>query len=157
MTKVSLRLGTCWLATVVVFLLVTIQPAANNLEQRDKSALYGLYYGDWDDQDYSLAIVISPNGKPIPPKANDPDAPTQPGFYVEQNQFAFAETAFSSQVFSFQTKVVSGTSYYFRGRFGHEQVEDISDVPFLQGYLRETKDGKVTREKKVRFVHAVIL
>jgi hypothetical protein len=119
--------------------------------------LYGLYYADCDEEPDCPAVVISGDGKPIPPKANDPDAPTHPGLHVGQWRFPFAWSHFSPQSFSFRTARVGDTVYSFQGRFGHEQVDVISGVPYLEGVLTEMHNGRVLLRKKVHFGHAVIL
>jgi hypothetical protein len=115
---------------------------------------YGLYYCDEGSQ---LALVISPDGKPIPPKLNDPDAPTQPGLYVDQQRFDFARSQFSANGFSFRTKKLRGTSYSFRGQFGRAVVDVIPDVPYLAGTLLEVRNGRIVRKVQLHFGHAVIL
>jgi len=124
----------------------------------DKAAdFYGLYYSECDEKLQCPALVISSDGKPIPPKANDPDAPTHPGLHVSQRLFPFAWSQFSPQGFAFRTGRVGHTAYSFQGRFGRENVDVIPDVPYLVGVLKETRNGRVVSKKKVHFGHAVIL
>jgi hypothetical protein len=118
---------------------------------------YGLYYAECDEKLQCPAFVISSDGKPIPPKSNDPDAPTHPGLHVSQRLFPFAWSQFSPQGFAFRTGRVGHTAYSFQGRFGRENVDVIPDVPYLVGVLTETHDGRVVSKKKVHFGHAVIL
>jgi hypothetical protein len=118
---------------------------------------YGLYYSECDEKLQCPALVISSDGKPIPPKANDPDAPTHPGLHVSQRLFPFAWSQFSPQGFAFRTGRVGHTAYSFQGRFGRENVDVIPDVPYLVGVLKETRNGRVVSKKKVHFGHAVIL
>jgi len=119
--------------------------------------LYGLYYGDCDEEPDCPALVISDDGKPIPPKANDPGAPTLPGLHVGQRLFPFAWSRLSPQGFSFRTARVGHTVYSFQGRFGRGDVDVISAVPYLAGVLTEMRDGRVLLRKKMHFGHAVIL
>jgi hypothetical protein len=120
--------------------------------------LYGLYYAYENDQETPFAaLVFSSDGKPIPPKANDEDAPTQPGLHIGQQRFPFAWSRFSPQGFSFRTARIGDTEYSFRGRFGREQVDIISGGPYLVGVLMERRNGRVPLRKKVHFGHAVIL
>ena len=119
--------------------------------------LYGLYYAACDEEPDCPALVISSDGKPIPPKANDPGAPTHPGLHLGQRLFPFAWSRFSPQGFSFRTARVGHAVYSFQGRFGREEVDVISDVPYLAGVLTEMRNGRVLLRKKMHFGHAVIL
>jgi hypothetical protein len=141
------------------FMLITavlVMPLASAGQKTENTIheFYGLYYCDQGGQ---LALVISPDGKPIPPKLNDPDAPTQPGLYVDQQRFDFARSQFSSGGFSFRTKKIKGTLFSFRGQFGREEVDVIPNVPYLTGTLREVRNGHLVREVQLHFGHAVIL
>lgn len=100
-------------------------------EKHCSDYLYGLYYGSWDNKGDDLAFVISSDGKSIPPKSNDPDAPTIPGFYAGEKRYEFSETKVSTKEIFFQTKEVDGTVFSFRGRFGCEPVDVIPEVPFF--------------------------
>ncbi|HEV1994088.1 MAG TPA: SGNH/GDSL hydrolase family protein [Candidatus Acidoferrum sp.] len=133
-------------------------PVAKQTEQEMVSELYGLYYVDLGEQGSGeTALVISPDGKPIPPKENDPDAPTEPGFHTNGQHFKFAWSQLTLQDFSFRTVNVNGSEYSFQGQFGREQVDVIPDVPYLEGVLTEKRDSNIVRAKKVHFGHAVIL
>jgi hypothetical protein len=125
-------------------------------EDKNKD-LYGLYYADCNEEPDCPELVISAGGKPIPPKANDPDAPTHPGLHVGQRRFPFARSRISPRSFSFRTARVGDTAYSFQGRFGREQIDVISGVPCLEGVLTEMRNGRVWLRKKVHFGHAVIL
>jgi len=119
-----------------------------------------LYYGNWDDHGnealQELAFVISPNGLPIPPKTNDPEAPTIPGLYVREKRYAFVWSKLSRKRFSFQTKAIDQTIFSFHGRFGWEPFDDDVDTPFLDGELKELRNGQLIRRKRVHFGHAVV-
>ena len=119
--------------------------------------LYGLYYGSWDNKGSDLAFVISSDGKPIPPKSNDPDAPTLPGFYVGEKRYEFDSSRVSAKEMSFQTKQVDGTVFSFQGRFGCEPVDVIPEVPYFAGELKEMRNGRLIRKKSLHFGHAVVL
>lgn len=145
---------------VILALTLLLQSAAASQQtaQQSVSGFYGLYYAYESNQETELAaLVISSDGRPIPPKANDPEAPTQPGLHIGQQRFPFAWSHFSPQRFSFRTVRIGGTEYSFRGQFGREQVDVISAVPYLVGVLTEIRDGHVRVKKKVHFGHAVIL
>lgn len=149
----------CAVAAVAVALIP--QQAASSSQQGEEQTVrdfYGLYYVDWDNRPIGLvALVISPDGQPIPPKENDPDAPTQPGFHIGQQRFPFAWSRFSSQGFSFRTVRVGETKFSFRGRFRREQVASISGVPYLAGMLVEIRNGRIVKSKRVHFSHAAVL
>jgi hypothetical protein len=118
---------------------------------------YGLYYADWDKDEASASLVISPDGKPIPPKANDPDAPTQPGFYLHNQRYAFASLKLSASEAAFTTKEMNALRFSFKGRFGREGVESIENVPYLEGTIAQTDSAGRTQTRKIHFGHAVIL
>jgi len=143
---------------VFAFVHALAIPATGQTDGQRMHEFCGLYYGDWNGPESDpVALEISPDGKPIPPKANDPDAPTQPGLHVGQRNFQFLRSRLSSQGFSFRTVSANGTEFSFHGRFGREDVGSLSNVPYLQGILTEKKDGRVVRTKSVHFGHAVVL
>ena len=122
--------------------------------------LYGLYYPDpgFDERGSGESgLVISEDGNPIPPKENDPDAPTLPGLHVNGRHFKFAWSRLTLQGFVFRTVTVDGREYSFEGKFGREQADVIPDVPFLAGVLTEKRNSRVVQRKKVHFGHAVVL
>ena len=117
----------------------------------------GLYYlDDTRDGASDMAFVITRDGGAIPPKSNDPAAPTLQGLHVDGTRFRFAARSVSTKRISFRTLTVRGVSYRFSGRVGYERVESIDDVPYILGTLSTTRNGK-TFTRKVRFVHAVVL
>jgi len=118
---------------------------------------YGLYYADWDNDESSVSLVLSPDGKPIPPKGNDPDAPTQPGFYLHNQRYSFASLKLSAATLAFTTKEVNGLRFSFMGRFGRQSEDEIVDVPYIDGTITQTKPGGRAQTRKIRFGHAVIL
>lgn len=126
-------------------------------EKHCSDYLYGLYYGSWNNKDSDLAFVISADGKPIPPKSNDPEAPTAPGFYVGEKRYEFAWSKATAKELSFQTKEVDGTVFSFQGRFGCESVDVIPEVPYFAGELKETRNGRLIQKKSLHFGHAVVL
>ncbi|HXN96387.1 MAG TPA: SGNH/GDSL hydrolase family protein [Candidatus Acidoferrales bacterium] len=86
-------------------------PVAKQTEQEIISELYGLYYVDLGDQEIGeTALVISPDGRPIPKKENDPEAPTLPGFHFHRKHFKFAWSQFSPQGFAFRTVSIDGVA-----------------------------------------------
>jgi hypothetical protein len=143
--------------TLLAVLLMPLASAGQKVEQQSVDGLYGLYYGTWGGQEADVALVISSDGQPIPRKENDSSAPTHPGFYLGERQFEFATSRFSPEAFFFRTKTVNGTLFSFHGRFAREQIDVIPDVPYLEGELKEMRNGRVVRRKKVHFSHAVVL
>lgn len=132
-------------------------PVIDDEERELLRDFFGLYYLDLGEQSGETALVISPNGKPIPPKENDPQAPTLPGFHVNGKYFKFLWSRISQAGFAFRTVNIDGTEYLFHGKFGREKVDVIPEVPYLAGLLAERRDSRVVRQKKVHFAHAVVL
>jgi lysophospholipase L1-like esterase len=133
---------------------------AEQTAQEQIRDLYGLYYPDPDLGELGggeTGLVISPDGKPIPQKENDPEAPTSPGLHINGRHFPFTWSQLSAQGFAFRTVSVDGTEYSFEGRFGREQVDVIPEVPYLAGVLTEERNSRAVRTKKVHFGHAVVL
>jgi|SRR5580704_492926 hypothetical protein len=141
---------------ILAAILIPLTLGGQQKEKHCSDFQYGLYYGSWDNQGSDLAFVISTNDQPIPPKANDPDAPTKPGFYKGEQRFNFASSQFTPQSFSFRTVGIDGRTFSFRGRFGCEAVDVIPEVPYLEGELTEMRNGHVVRKKKIHFGHAAI-
>ena len=133
-----------WWTSSLIAALLLLHPAAFAQQTRLEkvSEFYGLYYSEANIQENpKIALVLSPDGRPIPPKMNDDEAPTQPGLYIGTQRFPFAWSRASSVGGSFRTVRVGGTEYSFRGRFGREQVDVISGVPYFEGTLTEKQMG----------------
>ncbi len=149
----------CWTSSLFAALLLLHSAAFAQQARLEKvSEFYGLYYSAANiAENPQIALVLSPDGRPIPHKMNDEQAPTQQGLYIGTQRFPFAWSRVSSAGGSFRTVRVGGTEYSFCGQFGREQVDVISGVPFLEGTLTEKQSGRVVLKKKVHFGHAVIL
>ncbi len=132
-------------------------PVIDDEERELLRDFFGLYYLDLGEQSGETALVISPDGKPIPPKENDPQAPRLPGLHVKGKYFKFLWSRISQGGFAFRTVNIEGTEYLFHGKFGREKVDVIPEVPYLSGLLSEKHDSSLVRQKKVHFAHAVVL
>ena len=132
-------------------------PVIDDEERELLRDFFGLYYLDLGEQSGETALVISPDGKPIPPKENDPQAPRLPGLHVKGKYFKFLWSRISQGGFAFRTEKIEGTEYLFHGKFGREKVDVIPEVPYLSGLLSEKHDSSLVRQKKVHFGHAVVL
>ena len=132
-------------------------PVIDDEERELLRDFFGLYYLDLGEQSGETALVISPDGKPIPPKENDPQAPRLPGLHVKGKYFKFLWSRISQGGFAFRTEKIEGTEYLFHGKFGREKVDVIPEVPYLSGLLSEKHDSSLVRQKKVHFAHAVVL
>jgi lysophospholipase L1-like esterase len=133
-------------------------PVIDDEEKEVLREFYGLYYADWEAQGGGeTALVISPDGRPITKKENDPQAPTLPGLRTNGKYFKFLWSRISPGGFAFRTVNIDGTEYLFHGKFGREKVDVIPEVPYLAGLLAERRDSRVVRQKKVHFAHAVVL
>jgi hypothetical protein len=87
MKEHSVKLLNSWIVPLLVALQFSLAPAGQQADKQSVDDLYGLYYGDWDKQGSDLAIVISPDGQPIPPKENDPQAPDSPWLLCRRAAF----------------------------------------------------------------------
>jgi|GEM_PF-4330915 len=128
--------------------------------EAQKGGFYGLYYLASKDHSDERKLIISDDGEAIPPKANDPDEATLPGFYLSHEyRLDFAEIEIIGKSIFFRTRESSGSYVEFRGVFGEEIDPNFSDdipIPFIKGTLRAFKNGKVVKSESVRFGHAVI-
>jgi len=146
------------LALSMILLTLPTTCIGQRASANPSEGLFGLYYAVTNDaKSDQVMLVISPDGRPISPKANDPDAPTQPGLHIGEQHYPFAWSRLSSKGFSFRTVSMNGVGFSFNGRFGREQVESIGDVPYLAGTLAEIRNGRLIQKKTVHFGHAVIL
>jgi len=117
-------------------------------------AMYdGLFYvmsGNWRNDWRSL--VISYNDGPIEPKANDPDAPTIPGFYPSSGKrFDFEYVEVIRKKVTFQTRTIDGVSYAFSGRSGQEIVQGFDPrtlVPFIKRIIDYNKAGENRKKRE---------
>jgi len=120
----------------------------------------GLYYVASSDNSDERELVLSSDDKPIPQKANEPDAPTIPGFYLlRSKRIAFEKVEVIGKKVYFKTRAVRGISYEFRGTAGEEIIpkfDDTTPVPFIKGKLIKLKKGKIVKTERIKFGHAVI-
>lgn len=119
----------------------------------------GLFFVESSDVDDSRALVLSSNNKPIPPKANEPDAPTIPGYYLSYTKrLPFSKVEVIGKKVYFKTRSVGGVSYEFRGTAGAEIDPEFTDpIQFIKGTMTKFKRGKVVKTQKLKFGHAVVL
>lgn len=119
------------MALIALFLLETATIGQQSQLQKI-SNFYGLYYADENDQGAIFAaLVFSSDGRPIPPKANDEDAPTQAGLYIGQQRFPFAWSHFSPQGFSFRTARIGDTEYSFSADLDVKRSMSYPECPIL--------------------------
>jgi hypothetical protein len=145
-----------WAACLVLFAGSVF--AGSVYQKRRWPDAEGLYYldGGLDSED-NIALVISLDRRPIPPKDNDPSAPTLPSLHVIGVRFKLRSFSLSRRQLTFHTVSVGSVSYSFNGYVGREDVDIIKDVPFLKGALVKRVRGRVVERRRARFVHAVIL
>jgi len=155
--------------TIVILLICLLNPLALGLNQQKrrfsskyvKPSVGGLFYAADGLDKYDLrALVISYDDQPIEPKANDPDAPTIPGFYPSDNErYDFEHIEVIRKRVYFRTRSVRGISYEFSGTSGKEFIVDFDPsvpVPFIKGTLTKLKNGRAVKRERVKFGHAVI-
>jgi len=119
----------------------------------------GLFFVESSNDSDSRALVLSSNNKPILPKSNEPDAPTVPGYYLSYTKrLAFQKVEVIGKKVYFETRSVGGVSYEFRGTAGAEVDPEFTDpIQFIKGTMTRFKRGKIVKNEKIRFGHAVIL
>lgn len=117
-----------------------------------------MYYGDNLFENGNASLVISFENKPIPPKANEPDSPTIPGFYPKGNErFPFLEIKVIRNQVYFKTDSISGVRFEFKGVTGKEFDSELNTyVPFIVGVVTRFQDDKPNKRQKITFGHAVI-
>lgn len=110
-----------------------------------------------DPQDLSdePALVLSFDNKPIARTADDPDAPTQPGFYLSSRvRIPFERVEVIGMNVYFKTISVGGVNYEFSGLSGEEvgpTLDAPTKVPFIKGILSKSRDGKSESEEEIKF------
>src|SRR5262249_37241951 len=154
------------LATIVSFCLISIAPVTAHQQSKSstkyvKPSIYdGLFYIVSDSAMPGRALVLSYEDQPIGPKANDPDAPTQPGFYPSPDKrYEFARVTVIRKKVYFKTRVIDGVNYLFSGVSGQAPIPGFDPsipVPFIRGALVTLKNGKRVKSERVKFGHAVI-
>ncbi len=133
-------------------------PDVSKYETQDW-AVFGLYLLDSKDIP-GAKLIISDDNQPIPPKVNNPDEVTIPGFYLSREErMDFERVSVVGKQVSFKTREIDGIYYEFDGTSGDEIIPDFSSdvpVPFIMGTLRKIENGKVLKTEKVKFGHVVI-
>jgi hypothetical protein len=150
------------LCPIVLLTLVAASQRPSPSSKYVNPAVYdGLFYvvsGDWRSN--TRALVLSYSDNPIEPKANDPDAPTIPGFYPSrEKRFDFERVEVVRNKVYFKTRGVEGISYVFSGTSGKAGIRNFDPtilVPFIRGSLVTLRNGKAIKSEKVKFGHAVI-
>ena len=150
------------LSPIVLLTLVAASQRPSHSSKYVNPAVYdGLFYvvsGDWRSN--TRALVLSYSDNPIEPKANDPEAPTMPGFYpTPERRFDFERVEVVRKKVYFKTRSVDGVSYVFYGISGQTVVRNFDPtirVPFIRGTLVTLKNGKTMKSEHVKFGHAII-
>ena len=119
----------------------------------------GLFFVQSSNDSDGRALVLSSNNKPIPPKANEPDAPNVPGYYLSYTKrLPFSKVEVIGKKVYFKTRSVSGVSYEFRGTAGEENDPEFTAlIQFIKGTMTKFKRGKIVKTEKIEFGHAVVL
>ena len=119
----------------------------------------GLFFVESSNDSENRALVLSSNNKPIPPKANEPDAPTIPGYYLSYTKrLTFSKVEVIGRKVYFKTRSVGGISYEFRGTAGEEKDSYFTEpIQFIKGTMTKFKRGKVVKAEKIKFGHAVVI
>ncbi len=119
----------------------------------------GLFFVESSDANDSRALVLSSNNKPIPPKANEPDAPTVPGYYLSYTKrVAFEKVEVIGRKVFFRTRSVGDIIYEFRGTAGKDIDSEFNKpIQFTKGTMTKLKKRKIVKSVKMSFNHAVVL
>jgi hypothetical protein len=123
----------------------------------------GLYYlevseaAQWPD----ASLVISHDGNAVPPKSNDPDAPTVPGFYTpwgpDERRYVLHGVVIQGTHVAFDTEPNDGKRFTFHGTVSEESDDELRlTYPVLTGELELFKNGKKIQVGRVRFLHAIV-
>lgn len=141
---------------LLIYSSVNSQSASRQVTQDKWLDTEGLYYLDKkQNQNTIWALVITRYGRSIPPKENDPEAPTKPGLYVSDQHYPFITYTVTRTQVSFQTNKIAGRSFRFRGTVHRVTTDDFKKLPELRGQLVELNDT-TQKQKNVRFGRAVI-
>lgn len=147
------------LVSATLLSLVLLPPAASSGSKPPSPAVYdGLYYvtAPATEDPYDYRVVLSHDGKAVPPKGNDPDEPTQPGFYRRTVKYPFERVTFTGQRLTFRTASVHKVSYSFEGSLGSKREPEFDEpIPIFRGSLSEFHKGKLHVKRQFTFNHAV--
>jgi hypothetical protein len=125
-----------------------------------RPATYGGLFYVYRDKGLIIprALVLSYDDRPIEQKPNDPDAPTNPGFYLSYTEgFEFERVEVIGKRVYFKTRPTEDVSYEFSGLFGTKTDRSFSPpIPFIEGTLTKLKKQKIVSQEKIKFIHAFI-
>lgn len=103
------------------------------------------------------ALNLSYDNVPPELKADGPDAPTLPGFYLSSKvRVPFERVEVIGRSVYFKTISVGGVRYEFSGLSGEETsptMDASTKVPFIKGILSTLRDEKLEREEEIKFRH----
>jgi len=101
------------------------------------------------------ALVLSYADKPVEPQADDPDAPTIPGFYLSSKvRIDFERVEVIGNKVYFKTNSIGGISYEFSGISGEEVIPNSSPstrVSFIKGKLTRLRNGEIMEQEEIKF------
>ena len=154
----KLKLAGFGIGLILLLSYVAVGQQSRFSSKYQKPQAEGLFYVESSNKDDSRALVLSSNDKPIPPKANEPDAPTIPGYYLSYTKrLPFEKVEVIGRKVYFKTRSVGGISYEFRGTAGKEiDPEFNKPIQFVKGTMTKLKKGKIVKIVKMNFNHAVI-
>jgi hypothetical protein len=158
-SKISiLKLAIFGIALILLLSFVAVGQQSRFSSKYKKPQAEGLFFVESPDENDSRALVLSSNNKPIPPKANEPDAPTVPGYYLSYTKhLPFEKVEVIGKNVYFKTRKVGGVSYEFRGTAGKENDPEFAEpIQFIKGTMTKFKRGKIVKTLKIKFNHAVI-
>ena len=120
----------------------------------------GEYLVDAADGYDERALVISYEDEPVERNSSVPDAPTLLGFYLSHTvRLNFERVEVIGKKVYFKAIGTERVSYEFSGITGEESIPDIDDskpVPFIEGVLTRSRDGKTEREEEIKFRHVPV-
>ena len=112
---------------------------------------------------FTRLLTLSIGNRELPKDDHDASLPTIPGYYHRTKEglpfvrYPFVSVTIHRRSAVFTTKTVRGLRFVFRGVWGTEDDKSsgIEDVPFLKGTLLTYRHGKLIRQERVEFSHAV--
>ena len=122
--------------------------------------MYYMYVSQADTSP-DASLVISHDGKAVPPKPNELDAATLPGFYTpsgpDEQRYLLERIVIHGANVAFSTELKNETRFTFHGAVSEETDAELHVTsPIFTGQLKMSKYGKTVWVRRVKLLHAIV-